>query len=568
MNSNSRKSDHPIAALRSRPVLLKGFSIVLTLAFLQLLAGCNYYRIKSVPGEDDQRLLTTVKAFNDADKYIILHWNGGSFHLDQPEVDAELMEIRGIPTEVTDQHRYGHASQLDKAYRYRKAYQNPLNEVHLYLAPEVALIKDQPLRIPLQAINDVAESNAARGKTAGNVLLTVVGSLALLTIIVALTKSSCPFVYAESDSGWAFQGELYPGNIIENAQRPDYLPLKGLKSEGDRYRLRITNELREIQHTDQAVLRVLDHPDSVAVVLDTEGEPHTISDPRPPVRALADGSRDVLEMIREADQQPVAFDSQKRESDGTRQLQMSFERPAGVKEAKLLLTLKNSLWLDFAFGQFYEKFGDAYPQFQRRQQSTSLEDASRWRREQSLPLTVYVSTATGWVKQAEVPAMGPLAFRDIVIPLDLDNTTAGPVQVRLQTGFKFWDLDRAAIDYSENSCVSSVVVVPDSALDDSGREVGEDLAQRDGRYVTQDRVGSVVSVEYPVPPRSDTGRSVFLENAGFYTYLRDYSGTPDVSELRKFREPGHFTRFTEERFNEMVSAALRRYEPITQAHGN
>ena len=568
MITTSPPSGHPIALLRARPGLLKGLSVMLTLACLQLLTGCSYYRIQSVPAADDQRLLATVSDFNDAEKYIVLHWNGGTFHLDQAEVDADLMEVRGIPVHVTDQHRYEHAGLPDKAYRYRKALQNPLNEVHLYLDADVSLVRDQPLRIPLGDITDIAQSNPARGRSAGNILLGVVGGMALLAIIVALTKSSCPFLYAETESGWVFQGELYPGNIIENAQRTDYLPLGSLKDSDGRYRLRITNELREIQHTDQAVLMVLDHPDSVSVFLDPEGKFQTLSDPRPPVSAVADGYRNVLESLEAADQRIAAFDSPIGDSDGTRNLSLTFERPESAHSAKLLLTAKNSLWLDFAFGQFYEQFGSAYSQFQRRQQGISYEEASQWKREQSLPLTVWVATSEGWMKQAEIPATGPLAFRDLVIPLDLSEAPAGPVSVRLQTGFKFWDLDRAAIDYTKNSCVSEVRVVPSSAMDDRGNEVGQDLASQDGSYVTQDHVGSVLTVEYAVPPRTDTGRTVFLQNAGFYTYLRDYSGAPDLAELQKFREPGHFTRFTEQRYNQMVSAAVRRIEPIAQTDGN
>ena len=54
----------------------------------------------------------------------------------------------------------------------------------------------------------------------------------------------------------------------------------------------------------------------------------------------------------------------------------------------------------------------------------------------------------------------------------------------------------------------------------------------------------------------DEQRTVFLKNTGYYTYIREFSGEPDFGELRQFRNPGHFTRFSEDQFNALIEAII------------
>ena len=42
--------------------------------------------------------------------------------------------------------------------------------------------------------------------------------------------------------------------------------------------------------------------------------------------------------------------------------------------------------------------------------------------------------------------------------------------------------------------------------------------------------------------------TLFLHTRGYYEYIRDYNGKPNVSELKKFRLPGTFSHFAKKRF--------------------
>jgi hypothetical protein len=48
--------------------------------------------------------------------------------------------------------------------------------------------------------------------------------------------------------------------------------------------------------------------------------------------------------------------------------------------------------------------------------------------------------------------------------------------------------------------------------------------------------------------------SYFLKNRGYYTYVRDYDGIPDFTELQKFRDANTFTRFSENEYHRVLKA--------------
>ncbi|MDX1314257.1 MAG: hypothetical protein R3356_02040, partial [Eudoraea sp.] len=468
------------------------------------------------------------------------------------KIDEGNMELTGMP-----ERSYVDYPDLGKTKRYNKDWEHsPLNDVHLYINKDVQITPGEPLSLPMASIENIGYSEKNRSRSAANALGIVVGTLALITIIVALTKSSCPFVYVNDGEQLVFQGELYPGNIIENAQKTDYIRLPAIKETDGLYMLEITNELLEIQHTDEAVLQVVDHPEDVLVMMDTEGQIHSIKDPVSPMSAIADNSFDATKALSENDQIVAAFDSPKSNTDGTRSIELWFDHQAENTNGKIILSLKNSYWLDYAMGSFYKQFGDYYPTFQKDQQKTTLEEAYQWRSDQSLPLSVYLETGGEWKLQHTINAVGPMHFRDIVLPLDLEEVGDSPVKIKLETGFMFWEVDKVAMDYTENVSMIKKDLVPYTAIDNHGVDAADLLGARDKAYLTQQEVGDWVQIEYQSPPMQHESRTVFLKNTGYYTYKREFTGSPDFEELKKFRNPGHFTQYAEEQYNAIIRAII------------
>ena len=562
----SKPNGNPIAFLKSSERTNRALSVVLSLLIVNLFQGCSYYQVKGVPEDAQKSELAWLQEFNQADKYIILHQGGVSLHLQNAQIDASNYELRGYATELPPEHTYKHPAKIGSGQRYKKQVQSPLNEVHLFLNDQTRIAPGQSLSIPVASIEKIGYSDKDAVRSVFNVVGIAIGTLAIITVIVALTKSSCPFVYVDDGGKWVFQGEIYPGNIYESAQKTNYMKLPDIVEVDGFYNLQITNELMEIQHTDEAVLEVVDHPGSVSVAMDPSGNLHTIASPVAPVKAIADDHYSIIREIEATDTHLASFDTPLQGSDPVRHIDLWFDHRADQTSGKLVLSLKNSLWLDYTMGKFYEQFGNYFPKFQQDRQSTDLKEAYQWREEQSLPLSVYADTGRGWVLQQQVYAVGPLKFQELVVPIALEGLGDRPARIRLQTGFMFWEIDKVAMDYSENIPLKKTEVFPYRAVDNYDRDARELLAGSDRKYLTQEQVGDWVEIQYQSPPVKGEKRTAFLRNRGYYNYIRDFSGEPDFTELRKFRKPGHFTAFAEAQYNALIQAIMITQPEIAAGH--
>ncbi len=507
-----------------------------------------------MPAQDLKETAQQIKAFNEADKYIILHKNNTSLHLANPIVNEDNLELSGTVTLLADGHTAERIVETGKSYRYKRKETAPLNEVHIFLKEGEPLSLSSTV-IPINEIQKIGIVNNDGGMTFINAALGTIGAFALLLALVALLKSSCPFVYVSNGQEFVFSGELYPGNIIKNAQQTDYLPLPALQHIDGVYKIQITNELLEIQHTDLAQLMVVSHPRNTKALTDKNGKVLLFQKLQNPVKSISDSSFEDIQPGLAIDGNSYTFDSPVSSTDSRRNVVFTFNKPAKAQEAKLFITAKNSLWLDYAFGKFNQKFGNYYNTFQEKQQETTAKEALAWVQEQNIPLTVSIKKKGVWQEVEYLSSVGPLSYRDLGIQLELEGIDEEVVEVKLETGYRFWEVDYVGIDYSENLPYEVAVLNPELAITGTGQVVTNLLSSQDDQYLTQEQVGDKVEITYRTTSvMEDVEYSYILKNRGYYTYIRDYEGIPDFAELQKFRDPNTFTRFSENEYHRILKA--------------
>ena len=552
----------PKKALNFNPLLFfhshKGtrsfLSILLTIAFLNLATGCSYYKVRSEPIQSEQEVAEQIKAFNEANKYIILHKNNASLHFANPIVNEDNMEFSGTISLLSEEHMSDKVIEVNKSYRYNRNKTYPLDQVHIFLKPGEWLSLGNAV-IPINDIQRIGIVNNNGGLSFINAALGTIGVFALFMIVVALTKSSCPFVYVSNGNEYIFAGELYPGNIIKNAQETDYLPLPALQNNQGQYNIQITNELLEIQHTDLAQLMVVSHPKNTKALADKNGRILIYQDLQSPIQTVLDGKIKNLQPGVAKDGVSFMFDTPFNTTDSKRSAVFTFNKPANATDAKLLITAKNSLWLDYVFGKFNKKFGSYYSTFQKKQQETSKAAALQWRQEQNIPLTVSIKSNGVWKEVEKLASVGPLSDRDLGIKLDLSTINADLIEVKLETGYMFWEVDYIGIDYSGELPYKTELLDPAEAVTNTGQDVASLLKSRDGQYLTQEQLGDKVDIIYRTSSTMKGSEySYFLKNRGYYTYVRDYDGIPNFTELQKFREANTFTRFSENEYHRVLKA--------------
>jgi hypothetical protein len=155
------------------------------------------------------------------------------------------------------------------------------------------------------------------------------------------------------------------------------------------------------------------------------------------------------------------------------------------------------------------------------------------------PLSVYVKKDGAWQLIDFLFTVGPLASRDFVIPIDISESAEEEIEIMLETGFMFWELDYAALDCTKNSDLNITLLEPSLAIGTGSQDWTVSLKKTDNQYMVQENVGEVTEIIFEAtPPDQNQAQSVFLHSRGYYELVRDFKGPPVILELNKFKRPG------------------------------
>ena len=489
------------------------------------------------------------------DDYMIVHYDNEKWHLGNLIIDRNNKIITGKIMMLSQKH-YDNEFPKGAAKRYRPKIEKPENEVHLYIT-EYLEKADGSIEIEIGAIQrlDIYDRNIGAtiaSYIAGGLLTTTI-ILVIVIIIALLTKSSCPFIYIYEDGEYKFVGETFGGAIAQNMERDDYMELPGFKPDDGKYKIKIANELKERQYTDVAQLMVVEHPESTRVLLDKNGKVHVLKNPLTPTLAVGEQGEDHVKRLQEVDENYYAFLDENVKKDEFSSITMTFSKPAFSTSANLILNLKNSMWLEHTFDLFHAQFGDQFERFAEIRAKASKEKNMKWAKDQGLPLAVKVKKAGKWELVDYVDMVGPLASRNVVVPIPELIDGEDKLEVKLECGFHFWEMDYAAIDYGDNNDYTKYILDCSTAVDETGVDVRDDLLKVDQDYLFQPNIGNEAFLVYDAPVLEKEGneQSVFLYSRGYYEPIREYSGKANLWKLRKMWRKGTFAKFSKEQFDEL-----------------
>lgn len=535
--------------LTHRTTALLAILVVALLAF-----SCQRFYLPvaspSATAPERERAITENKSLR---KYFILRHGSGDYVINEIEVDPQSQQLKGRLSPLPHEHTL-YTSQR-KGYRYNlgKGEGVVLNEVHLYMPGTERLDTTQVVGLPLDGIQKIEVLQHDKGRTTVSYILGgigyTIGVMAVAAVIVALTKSSCPFVSVYDGQQYVVQGELFGGAIYPSLERDDYLPLRVHPLEGA-FKVRISNELQEKQYTDFADLVVISHDKNVRALTDRQGKIYTVGTLQAPVQALLNDRLDMTPALQATDKWLCLFNDTAA-TDNVNELVLQFERPAGARQAKLVLQVKNSYWFDYLYGEFTSAFGSYYNHWIKKQKKVPASELDQWSRDQHIPLQVLLKTTGGWKEVEQLKTIGPLTNRELLVPLDLEDVEGNEVVVKLSTGFMFWELDGAGIDYSANQPYTIQVLKPSAGVDENGKDVVPLLATGDRKYLDQPQPGNAAVLTYRLAQQPAAGQalSVVLHTRGYYEHVRHYKGKPRLAFLRGFKETGAFAAFSRQRYD-------------------
>ena len=531
-------------------VWTKLISLVLSSLLALNTVGCTYYKAKTLPSTDKP----TIDKIGTLHKYFVIHHGENVYSCSDLSVDMD--NISGDIQRISP--KFFHYND-DPKVPHDKYDNSILNEVHIYMKDGSVMPPAGLSKIPLADIKEIRIIQTDGTATLVTLILGTVGVIAgfylILVIVIALTKSSCPYVYSYNGENFIFEGETYGGAIASNLERDDYMPLPSIIPVNDSYRIRINNELKECQYTDLAELVAVDHPEGTKVLLDKYGSPQIISDPRSPETAISANSDDLLQIIKEKDHSIYFFND---ENSLKNTVTMKFKKPGNAVEGKLLLNAKNSLWFDHVFGEFLSKFGSSYNTWMKTQSKTDPVLREQKIKENDFPLTAYMLKNGEWKLIDFLYTVGPLASRDFVLPVDLSGA-GDEIEIRIETGFMFWELDYAAMDFTVKHNLYVKKYAPFTGVDNGGFDRTDELVSSDKKYMVQEHAGLSTEVIYKTEPVNEGSiRTVFLHTRGYYELIREFTGIPYIIELNKFKTPGYFSEYSRSEYFRI----LKKEDPI------
>lgn len=531
---------------------LRLISIMLVFAIINLSIGCkSYFKVSS----SSQPSSETIAGLNVAEKSIIVHFSHKKWLL----TDIQIKD--NIVTGMLDDYEMPptfNTVRPGKPNRYlTRAGHNQrylLNEVHLYL-DEFADLGNRQVSIPVNSISKIEIYDKDTASTVGSYFLgglgIAAGAFLVVGVIVALTKESCPFIYTWDGESDHFAGEIYSGSIHQPLERNDYLKLPTYPDQQS-YTLKITNEVREIQHTNLMELLVVDHPENCDVLIDKYGNVITLAQPVAPSVATNLAGQDITKLVSSKDNLFYQSNSADKELPLKDGVILAFPNHGEVKTANIAIHAKNSILLDYMMGQFHNMFGAAYTRFVKNQAKASGEEMRRWSLDQGIPLSLYVERDGKWDFVDYYNIAGPMKYKDDVLSIPLNGNETNPLKVKLEFGDFLWEIDKASIDYSTDQKVTFYTIPVKTAINEDQKDVAGLLNKDDGKYYTQPSMDNKAVLNFDLPKSTGLSRTVILHSKGWYEVILNPAGRPDTDKLKAFRQPGHFNRFVNERMMKMA----------------
>lgn len=552
--------------MKTRIITGASMGVFLLLFFVMTIPPSCYRKFyKVADNSGSYNVDSTLQAQKQKNKYLILRSGYDAYHMENVVLNPDHKSFQCTLGRLSDTHLLYISTDKKKGIPFKQSKEYAvLNEVHVYTTQEEAFHFDSSYTLDFGKISKIEILEKDKGRTTTSTIISTVEIAAVVAGSIAIIASassghsepppppppsdntgSCPFVSAFDGNEFITQGELYAGSVYPQLARNDYLPLNMQPVSDGKLQIKISNEQPEIQNTDLAELMVITHDTNVEMMVDEKGRLYSISKPQTPVSATYN-DKDILTAISNQDDDRIcAYDDTSKNINNS-SVQLAFRKDNNSSKAKLLLNVRNSFWIDYVFNKMTEGYGVYYPQFVKKQHEKSAEDLIAWRDKQKIPLTVSVLTNNGWQKLTAINPVGPLSFRQMIVPVDLSTISGNTIHVQLSSGFMFWELDYAAIDFTQDENYTIEKLLPAKAIDENGKDVTALLSAPDKNYLVQPAIGNITTVEYAYTPlklKSKT-QTYVLHSKGYYEYVRDYKNKPNVKFLKQFKNAGALSNYS------------------------
>ncbi len=367
---------------------------------------------------------------------------------------------------------------------------------------------------------------------------------------------ACPQVESNNENETQFHGSLFPGSIFKSLERHDYLILENtLLSDADDLNLKVSNDLPEIEYIDQLELLEINHDGYTNLGLSNENQFVAYNEPISPIFHTEELSKNVVKALEYQDDITYDFD-QIDSYEELNKITLKFERSKFTENTKLIISGKQSQWLEVVADYIFLNIGKAYDNWVKRKDKSSGEKWKKKNIKQGVALNVYLKINDAWEYVGSHHDAGTLDMRTLVMNLNLEKVNSQYVEIKLESAYKIWEIDYVGLsnDWSTDFTINTIHF--ESAVDQNNNDVLPAIKYTDEIYHVQNGSGTFIDLHAKsISNKSHT--SLALHGSGYYHHVRDYEHKPDL----KF-----FVQLKDKLGIQDVSRALDEYQSFLVAN--
>lgn len=437
-------------------------------------------------------------------------------------------------------------SLIKKNFRIKKAEEIKAKQIHLFC--DVLNIGDgSAVEINFSDITKIQSLHNNAGLSA---LATIgigssifAGGFGILLIIAC----NCPHNYTFDGTNYHYNNTLFTGATAPNLERDDYKRLPDYRSSENNYQMMVKNELNEQQFTNLLELVAVTHPENTEVVSDQKGSMYSVTKREQAQVVTNDSGENLAETLAEPDDEAYHFTQ--LGSDNFSHVYAQFAVPQGSSSAKILVRAKNSQWGGLVYKSFEELMGKNYDKWVKHNRKRTPEAARKEMEEAGIPMVVSIKKNNEWIPVETIQLIGDVDFNELCIPLQIaDIPQDGKVEVRVSSGFNFWELDALQMDFSAPQPMTITTLAPSSAI--GSVDYTAQLKADDQQYMAHLQKGDSAVIRFEqIPVVVGQKRTLFIHSKGYYLSNEIHSGSTNWNAVMALRQTGGLSLFSKELFD-------------------
>jgi len=360
---------------------------------------------------------------------------------------------------------------------------------------------------------------------------TVIVGVAIIYIIC-----NCPRVYTLDHHGnKILHGTLLTGAISKSLEREDMLILDNIAPGNGQVNLSILNELPEREYIDKLEILKAYHTPGTSLAYHAKGPLIEYNELIKPVDAYSANGKDISPLIVHYDSASFTFDEMTfDEQPGS--ARFTFDKKNLDDNPMLIVSGKQANWLEQTSEYFFRLLGDKYDHWVRRMDKVDPDKYREKTADLGMSMRVWLKTDQGWKKAGIFENAGTTQLKTMGLPLDLSEVSGDKVEIRLESAFKFWELDQVGISNHWREIKEFTPVEVHSATNEEGKDVSPMIKSRDGKYDTLQQAGSFINITFK--NEASNNEVYIVRSTGFYHHIKDYQHPPDKKSLRQLARMG------------------------------